>query len=393
MSQRIREDLDLRIRRAWPIACDTTSSPPSEAQRMRTRIDERIVGGAEPDPSHMVAPARRTDTPRRRRRRAAVLAGAVLVTSVLVVSGLVAGRLRLQERPSQVEFADEPAPRVPEDPDAAVRDATAATRRALADLTVREVARSWINRERRRFADVDTFVEQTAPYVQSTSVDAANGDWAFQDRWNTQGSNTRLREPGGCAEIADCAAPFGAMRFVGGRYYERAYGARTWERVIADDGRELSELVRDGLAMEGITLLDGRTVVDLLERYDGGWTVVPSAAAGVTRYQTDDTGKAYRLATELREGKVLPRAAANDLDAITPEITTVHVWIDDESGLLQRVFVEQRSTRDVAKHTWLGRHDITLTYGDVSPVAAPEQATDVTFDQWCARDRNARWCG
>jgi hypothetical protein len=393
MSWRIREDIDVWIRRAWPISSDTTSSAPSAAQRLRTRIDERIVEGAEPDASHMAAPARRTDTRRGRRRLATVLVAAVLVISALVVSGLVAGRLRLQDRPDRVEFADEPAPRVPDDPGADVRAATAATRRALADLTVRDVGRSWLNRDRRRFADVEAFVEQTAPFVQSTAVDAANGDWAFQDRWNTQDLDTPMREPGGCAEIAVCVEPVRAIRFVGGRYYERAFNERTWEHVVADDGRELSELVRDGLATEGITLLDGRAVVDLLERYDGGWTVVPGGAAGVTRYQTADTGKAFRLATELGEGRVIPGTAARDLDTFMQEITTVQVWIDDESGLLQRVLAEQRSTRDITEHTWLARHDIRLTYGDASPIAAPEQATDVTFDQWCTRVRNAAWCG
>src|SRR5918996_1359141 len=220
MSWRIREDIDVWIRRAWPISSDTTSSAPSAAQRLRTRIDERIVEGAEPDASHMAAPARRTDTRRGRRRLATVLVAAVLVISALVVSGLVAGRLRLQDRPDRVEFADEPAPRVPDDPGADVRAATAATRRALADLTVRDVGRSWLNRDRRRFADVEAFVEQTAPFVQSTAVDAANGDWAFQDRWNTQDLDTPMREPGGCAEIAVCVEPVRAIRFVGGRYYE-----------------------------------------------------------------------------------------------------------------------------------------------------------------------------
>jgi hypothetical protein len=54
---------------------------------------------------------------------------------------------------------------------------------------------------------------------------------------------------------------------------------------------------------------------------------------------------------------------------------------------------ETRSTRDVTKNTVVVRQDIRFTYGHASPVAAPEQAIDVTFDQWCARDRNARWCG
>jgi hypothetical protein len=393
MSQRIREDLDLRIRRAWPIACDTTSSPPSEAQRMRTRIDERIVGGAEPDPSHMVAPARRTDTPRRRRRRAAVLAGAVLVTSVLVVSGLVAGRLRLQERPSQVEFADEPAPRVPEDPDAAVRDATAATRRALADLTVTKVARDWIKRDRRKVADVDAFTEQTTPFVQSRSVEAANGDWAFTDKWDIPVADVRRRDRDGCVNFADCAEPVGAMRFVGGQYYERAYGARTWERVIADGRRGPSEVIRDGVALEGTGFLARRVLLDVFEHYGGGWTVVPGGPAGRTRYRAAAADEARRLIVGLAHGKVIPPAASGDWVVPPPAVITVEVWIDDASGLVQRMRNETRSTRDVTKNTVVVRQDIRFTYGDASPVAAPEQAIDVTFDQWCARDRNARWCG
>lgn len=395
MSRRTSEDLDVRIRRAWPIDYDTTSSS-SAAQRMRARVDERIAQGAEPDASGLGAPVRRSNTSRGRQRMAAVLVGVVLVSSALVVGGLVAGRYGVQNQPGDVEFADEPVPgvadeptaRLPEDPDAHVRTAVAATRRIAADLTVREALRQWHNADGRNFPDVDAFVEQTAPDQESTALSAANGDWSYADRWNTQRSNT---QQGGCATNTECV---GEVRFVGGQYYERVYNERTWEHVVADDSGALSELVRDGLAIDGLvgaTVFDGSTVVDLLERYDVGWAAVPDSSAGATRYRLADADKARQLAEELFIGRPLTRSEARDLEDVTAgEALTVHVWIDGETGLVHRVR-SQRSAGDVANDVWVMRNDLTLTQEGGSLVETPEQATDVTLNEWCARDRPPIW--
>jgi hypothetical protein len=413
MSRRIRADLDVRIRRAWPIADDTTSSTPSATQRIRTRIDERIAGGAQPNASHTAAPARRTVGFRGQRHIATVLAGAVVVASVLALGGLVAGRLGLPNRPDDLEFAEEPASgatdeptapipaepapgvtdeptaRVPDDPDAHVSTAVAATRRAAAGLTVQEAERQWEDADMRSSPDTDAFVEQSTPSQESTSVRATNGDWSYTDRWNTGGSNTQL--PFNCGTQADCPS---AVRFVGGRYYERGYNERMWEHVVADDGPALADAVRDALTNEsriGAKVRDGSTVVDLLAPYDAGWEAVPNSGGGATRYRMTDTDTARRLAEELFIGRPLTPSGVRDLEAVTAgETLTVHVWIDDETGLVQRVLT-QRSAGEGTAHAWVMRNDITLTQEDGSLVETPEPATDVPLDEWCARDRSPIW--
>jgi hypothetical protein len=401
MSRRIHKDLDVRIRRAWPIDGDTTSSPPS-AQRIRTRIDERIMAGAEPDASHTAAPARQTPVPRGRRRLAIVVTGAVVV-SVLVVSGLVAGRLQPREQPDPVEFADqtatdvpdEPTARVPDDPDAHVETAIAATRRELDDLIVTKVQRSWINHANRTFPDVDAFTEQTTPHVQSWSVEAANGEWAFSDKWDIPVESVRQRSRAGCSNFADCSEPVGAMRFVSDQYYEREYGARAWERVIAEGQRGPSEVLRDGIALESTGFLTRRALLAVFEDYGGGWTKAPGGEVRRIRYRSADADEARRLILGLSHGKVLPRADFGDpqFAFAAPAVNTVEVWIDGASGLVHRVRTDQRSTRNITEDTTLLRQDIRFTYEGMSAVTEPEQAINVTFDEWCARERNARWCG
>lgn len=397
MNRYIGEDLDVRIRRAWPIDGDTT---PSRAKRIRSRIDERIMAGAEPDASHAAASARHTSAPRGRRRLATVVTGAVLVVSALVVSGLVVGRLQPQEQPDPVEFADrstkgvadEPTARVPDDPDAHVHTAIAATRHELDDLTVTKVTRTWINHDKRTFPDAEAFTERTTPFVQSWSVEAANGDWAFTDKWDIPVASVRERNRDGCANFADCSEPVGAMRFVGDQYYERAYGARAWERVIADGRKGPSEVLRDGIALDSTGFLTRQALLEVFEDYGGGWTAAPGGAAGRIRYRATDA-EARRLILGLEHSKIIPRADFGDGPAPRPAVITVEVWIDDASGLVQRVRTELRSTQDITEDTTLMRQDIRLTYGGMPAVAAPEQAIDTTFDEWCARDRNARWCG
>jgi hypothetical protein len=401
MSRHLREELNVRIRRAWPIASDTTSSPPSAVQGIRTRIDERIARGAQPGASHRTAPTRHASVPRRRRRIATVVTGTVLVMTTLVVSGLVARRFQPQERPDAVEFADrsakgladEPPSRIPDDPDAHVRTAITATRREFDDLTVTKVERSWINFDKRAFADADEFAERTTPFVQSWSVEADNGDWAFSDKWDIPVASGRQRNRDGCSSFADCAEPVGAMRFVDDQYYERAYGARAWERVIADGRRGPSEILRDGIALEGSGFLTRQAALEVLEDYRGGWTASPGGATGRIRYRAADIDEARRLIVGLAQGQVIPRANFDAGPPVpSPAVATVEVWTDDASGLIQRVRTEMRSTRDIAEDTTLGRQDMRFRYEGVPAVAAPEQADDVMFDEWCARDRNARWC-
>ncbi|HSK98113.1 MAG TPA: hypothetical protein VK891_15920, partial [Euzebyales bacterium] len=110
----------------------------------------------------------------------------------------------------------------------------------------------------------------------------------------------------------------------------------------------------------------------------------------VSSYRMTDN-RASQLAIELQVGKSLSDAQSAGLPSPAPEVTA-QVWIDDASGLVQRVFAEQMSSDVIDRHTWLERHDITLTPAGGTAIDAPARATDVTLDEWCTRDRNAAWC-
>jgi hypothetical protein len=163
--------------------------------------------------------------------------------------------------------------------------------------------------------------------------------------------------------------------------------------VIADGRRGASQVLRNGIALEGTGFLTRRALLEVFEDYGGGWTAVPGSAADRTRYRATDAGEARRLIVGLAHGTTVPRAEDGIWAGPRPAVITVEVWIDGASGSVERVRTEMRSTRDITEDTTLLRQDISFTYGGMPAVAAPEQATDVAFDEWCARDRNARWCG
>jgi hypothetical protein len=42
--------------------------------------------------------------------------------------------------------------------------------------------------------------------------------------------------------------------------------------------------------------------------------------------------------------------------------------------------------RSAAEPPFVTQEDVTIEYGAVSPVEVPEQVTDITLDEWCARN-------
>jgi hypothetical protein len=355
MNQHAREELDSRIRRAWPIALDEISQPSSAAGRIRARIDERISTGIEPDPnspSHHATTERATG---RWRRPAVALVSLVLLAGILGVGSLVFDRM--QNTTDHVDLTDATGH---------VDSAIAATRRALDVASVTHVSKAWVGTEGES-VDARALVERSDPIFTTTRVMAADGDWSYEQEQATRGTD-------GAVELAT----FG-MRSIDGEWYERGPTGPRWEHVVADDGQGPSE--------PPVPLLGGRLIVEVLERYEGTWTLSPDGSSGLTRYEAPDGAATSELRAGISSRQIpeeRPSGGAN-----RPGLaSTVQVWIDNETGLIRRLFIETylRVDPSAAEPPFVTQEDVTIEYGAVSPVEAPEQVTDITLDEWCARN-------
>jgi hypothetical protein len=266
-----------------------------------------------------------------------------------------------------VQRSQQPAVELGGNPTATVRSAITTTRQALAELSVTHETNLWVPVDGGP-TELDELLEDSDPIITTTTVVAANSDWSYETEQLTLGPD------GGTVR-----ATFG-MRYVDGRRYERPATSGTWERLVAEDGERPTE--------HPAPLLDGRMVVDLLERYDGEWTVRRDAASGLTRYDATDPDEAYWLAVGIGSRSVPSENASAMPYGASRSTTTVQVWIDDETGRIRRLHIEQRMRPDTSEggSPFVEQQAVTLHHGGASPVEVPDPVTDLPLEDWCARN-------
>jgi hypothetical protein len=350
MSRHSREDLDARIRRAWPVDVTEVEASPHAADRLRALIDDRLVTDAEPGAHE--PPRDRHDVSAARRRIAAAIAGVVLVAGAAGVGALVVNR------------SQQPAAELSGDPTARVRSAIATTRRA-ADLSVTYEYRLWALVDGGP-TELEALVEQGDPVVTRTTVVAADGDWSHELEQLVPGAD-------GGGEFAT-----GGMRYVDGQWYERPPTSRRWERIVADEG--------EGPTEPPLALLDGPLAVELLERYEGGWVVRRDSPPGLTGYDAADADAAYALAVGISSRKI-PGDDVNTTHGASITTATAQLWIDDETGRIHRLHLDERSGVNASEGgaPYAEQQTVTFHYGD-SPIEVPDPVTDLPLEDWCARN-------
>jgi hypothetical protein len=352
MSRHSREDLDARIRRAWPVDVTDVEASPHEADRLRALIDDRLATDAEPGAHE--PPRDRHDVGAARRRIAAAIAGVVLVAGAVGVGTLVASR------------SQRPAAELAGDPTAEVQSAIATTRQAETELSVTHEMKLWSPVDGGP-TELEALVEHSDPVVTTTTVVAADGDWSHELRQLVPGADDGV-------EVATAG-----MRYVDGHWYERPPTSRRWERIVADEG--------EGPTEPPVTLLDGPLAVELLERYDGGWVVRRDGPSGLTAYDAADADAAYELAVGISSRKI-PGDDVNTTYGASITTATARLWIDDETGRIHRLHLDERTGVNASEggSPYAEQQTVTFHYGDPSPIEVPDPVTDLPLEDWCARN-------